>query len=321
VAASVGFTILIALLSPLLASVPHLPDKGPWWYFWKLATPTFASHFTAWAGYALHQVALWTVIVLMMREKPHPGRLSRLNIAAFAINGAFIALHIVQTNVWYDGLAQDVPVWTSQWSVILMLIIILYQFSPVRGLFAGKGPKFDRAALRWTNKWHGLYIGWALVYTFWFHPTEGLPAILLGFFYMFLLLSQLSLAGTEVHLNDKWIAVLELMVGLHGPAIAVQQLLTAQPDFGPGMWIMFTVGFLFMFAFTGQYSFKLPVWGRALVYAAYGALVVGLYAWWGFGHFYTITFIPAALYGGVFALAGIAKLASRVGRKKEVVVA
>jgi len=319
VAASFGFTALIAILAPLLATVPHLPDQGPWWYFWKLATPTFASHLSAWAGYALHQVAIWTVVLLMAREKPHAGRLSPLNIAALAVNGVFIAFHILQTHLWYDGLAQDVPVWTSQWSVIVMLIIILYQFSPRRGLFMGKGPKFSPAAMAWTNRWHGLYIAWALVYTLWFHPTEGAVAILIGFFYMFLLLTQLSLAGTEVHFSASWIAILELMVGLHGPAVAVQQLLTAEGSFGPGMWIMFTTGFLFMFAFTGQYSWKMPGWGRAIIYAAYAALVVGLYAWWGFGHIYTITFIPAALYGGVFVLAGLAKLAG--GGKRKVVLA
>ena len=30
-----------------------------------------------------------------------------------------------QTHIWYDGLAQDVPIWTSQFSVIIMLVIIL----------------------------------------------------------------------------------------------------------------------------------------------------------------------------------------------------
>lgn len=322
--ASVALTALIAALGPLLASVQHLPDKGAAWYFWQTipATRTFLSHATPWIGYALHQAAMWIIVILMMKEKPHPGRLSRLNIAALAANGAFILLHILQTHLWYDGLAQDVPVWSSQYSVIVMLVIIIYQMAPQRGLFLGRKPAWKPEALPWSNKWHGLYISWALVYTFWFHPTVGEFGLLVGFFYMFLLLAQLSFANTEVHFSRAWIAVLELLVGLHGPLIAIQKAIAGQ-DAGTGglsfagrggIWIMFATGFLFMFAFTGQYSFRMPRWGRAMVFVIYAAIVVGLYSQRGFGKLYEVTFIPVALYGGTFALAGLARLASATGR-------
>lgn len=323
--ASAALTALIAALGPLLASVPHLPDKGTAWYFWQTIPETrnFLSHATPWIGYVLHQAAMWAIVILMMGEKPHPGRLSRLNIAALAVNGAFILLHILQTHLWYDGLAQDVPVWSSQYSVIVMLVIILYQMAPQRGLFLGRKPGWRPEALRWSNRWHGLYISWALVYTFWFHPTVGEFGLLVGFFYMFLLLTQLSLANTEVHFSRAWIAVLELLVGLHGPLIAIQKAITGQDAgtgglsfAGPGgIWIMFASGFLFMFAFTGQYSFRMPRWGRMTVIALYVALVAGLYSQRGFGRLYEVTFIPVALYGGTFAFAGLARLASALGRK------
>jgi hypothetical protein len=325
IAASAAFTALIAALGPLLSSVPHLPDKGPAWYYWQTVPDArgFLSHASPWIGYALHQAAIWTIVILMMKEKAHPGRLSGLNVAALAVNGAFILLHVLQTHLWYDGLAQDVPVWSSQYSVIVMLVIILYQMAPSRGLFLGRKPAWKPEALRWANRWHGLYISWALVYTFWFHPAEGEFGLLVGFFYMVLLLAQLSLAKTEVHLSKAWVAVLELLVGLHGPLIAVQKAIFHQDAgvaglsfAGPGgFWIMFATGFLFMFAFTGQYSFRMPRWGRALVFILYAAIVLGLYSQRGFGKLYEVSFIPVALYGGTFAFAALARGASALGRR------
>lgn len=44
-------------------------------------------------------------------------------------------LHLVQTWLWYDGLAQDVPIWSSQGSVIVMLVLILFLEMPRRGLW------------------------------------------------------------------------------------------------------------------------------------------------------------------------------------------
>lgn len=319
IAGAIALTLLIAALGPLLASVPHAPDQGPAWYYWQTdpATRTFLNRITPWIGYILHQLSIWAIVILMMKEKPHPGKLSRLNIAALAVNAVFILLHVLQTQLWYDGIAIDVPVWSSQFSVIIMLVIILYQMTPLRGLFLGKGPKWNREALAWSGKWHGLYISWALVYTFWFHPTEGQYGLLVGFFYMFLLLVQLSFANTEIHFSKGWVAILELMVGLHGPLIAIQKALSGnEGDIpGPGIWIMFASGFLFMFAFTGQYSFKLPKWARVAIAASYLALVGGLYAWRGFERIYEVTFIPLALYGGAFAMAALARIASAAGRR------
>ncbi len=322
IAGAAALTALVWALEPLLMAVPHLPDKGAAWYFWQTvpANRSLLSHITPWIGYALHQVSVFFIVILMMKEKAHPGKLSRLNIAALATNAFFILLHILQTQLWYDGLAQDVPVWSSQFSVIIMLVIILYQLAPQRGLFLGRKIAWKREAWVWTNKWHSLYISWALIYTFWFHPTEGQFGLLIGFFYMFLLLIQLSFANTEIHFSLPWLAVLELMVGLHGPLIAIQKALLGQ-DAGingfaftgrEGNWIMFTTGFLFMFAFTGQYSLKMPRWAYALVLALYAALVLGLYSQRGFGKIYEVAFIPAALYGGAFALAGVARIADKI---------
>jgi hypothetical protein len=299
-AASVLLTALIMALGPLLAGVAHLPDQGAAWYFWKLPSPTFWSRFTSWGLYGLHQAAVWVLVALSMREKKHTGGLTRINVAFLLVNLLFILLHILQTHVWYDGLAQDVPIWSSQFSVIIMLVIMLFMLNPRRGLILGKRFPYSAPGLRFVNKWHGLYISWALVYTFWFHPTEGSIGLLFGFFYMFLLLTQLSMANTKVHYLLPWVTALEFLVGLHGPVIAIQN--------GYASWPMFAAGFLFMTAFTQQYGFTLKPWARALVFAVYAAGVGVMYWFRGYNHLYEILFIPAALYGGAIALALLTRL-------------
>jgi len=300
VAASAALTLLTAALGPLLAGVPHLPDRGSAWYFWKLPAATFWSRFTSWGLYGLHQASVWVLVALSMREKAHAGRLSRINVAFLLTNLLFILLHLLQTHLWYDGLAQDVPIWSSQFSVIVMLVIMLFTLNPRRGLFLGIKVPYSESGLRFVNRWHGLYISWALVYTFWFHPMEGSIGLLWGFFYMFLLLTQLSLANTRIHFALPWVTLLEFLVGIHGPVIAIQN--------GYPSWPMFAAGFLFMTAFTQQFGFKLPKWGRVLVFAAYAAGVGVMYGFRGYGRLYEVLFIPVALYGGALALSLVTRL-------------
>ncbi len=298
--ASAALTGFIAALGPLLASVPHLPDRGASWYFWKLPAPTFWSRITSWGFYGLHQVSVWVLLILGRRENAHPRTLSRINIAFLAVNLFFILLHILQTHLWYDGLAQDVPIWSSQYSVIVMLVIMLFLLNPRRGLILGKRMPYSAEGLRFANRWHGPYISWALVYTFWFHPTEGSIGLAFGFFYMFLLLTQLSFARTRVHTAIAWVTALEFTVGLHGPIIALQN--------GYASWPMFAAGFFFMTAFTQQYGFTLPAAGRALVFGIYAAGVAVMYWFRGYQHLYEVLFIPASLYGGAVALSLLTRL-------------
>ena len=124
---SVGFTALIWLLADRLADVPHAEDAGASWYFWKLIDPTAASRLTAWGFYLLHQVAFWAVIVYAQRTigrgtPRYSGSLRLANGLALTVNGFFIALRVVQTHLWYDGLAQDVSIWSSLGSVAVMLV-------------------------------------------------------------------------------------------------------------------------------------------------------------------------------------------------------
>lgn len=315
IAGAAALTALIGLTAPALARFyPLLPDEGSSWYFWQLPEPTFLARVSSWGLYLLHQASLWYLAFRFRREADHHDRLSRLNIAAIAVNGAFVLLHILQSQLFYDGLAQDVPVWTSQGSVIVMLVIMLYSLTPRRGLILGYKPKFKARAQAWVRSWHGFYISWAICYTFWFHPTEGDYGLLTGFFYMFLLFVQFSFARTRWHVAIGWLTLLETMVALHGPAIAIQKAMAGNEGdiAGPGIWIMFASGFLFMFVFTGQYGFRLKAPARLAVFASYATLIAGLFAWRGFDRLFEVTFIPVALYGGTIALALAAGIVARL---------
>jgi hypothetical protein len=300
-------TLLIALIEPLLSGFSHLPDQGPAWYYWKLADPTALSRALAWLLYGLHQVCTWLLVFLAMKERQHLKKLSRINLAFLSVNLIFILSHITKTLITYDGLAQDVPVWSSQFSVIIMLVIMIFMLNPRRGFILGKKIPYSKGGLAFVDKWHGIYISWALVYTYWFHPADGVVGLLFGFFYMFLLLTQLSFANTKIHFLLPWVTLLEFIVGVHGPIIALQNAQSA--------WPMFVSGFFFMTAFTQQFSFKLPAWGRALVFLAYAAGVGVMYYFRGYEKLYEVLFIPAALYGGALLLAFVTWIPSLFGRK------
>ena len=287
-------TAVIWLLDPLLDKVLHLPDAGPSWYFWKLPQPETWARITAWGGYALHQITVWALIIRSRRKKPNGGPVDRDNYLMLGANLFFILLHLLQTHIWYDGLAQDVPIWTSQYSVIIMLVIILLMLFPVRGAFWGRKLKVSATIRRILRNSHSLYISWALVYTFWFHPMEGDLAILLGFFYMFLLMIQMSMFSTKLHFNLAWIGFLEFFVGLHAVAVAFMN--------GQEAWTMFLFGFLFLTVFTQIHGLKLPGWARYLILALFLGGIAAAYSFRGWERIYEIVFIPAALYGGAFGL-------------------
>jgi len=310
-------TLATALLSPtLVARFYPLPvDQGPAWYYWQLPfTPTLA-RVTYWLGYALHQVLVW---ILLFRAKAaadyqrnrtdalarrHP--ISRFNVLALAVNVGFVALHLFQTSIWYDGLAQDVPIWTSQGSVIVMLVLLLYLETPHRGLLWGRPFKPDRTLFDFVMKFHGIYIAWAVTYTFWFHPMDGNWGLLSGFIYMFLLFIQLSMFNTRLHMNRKWLVLLESFVAVHATVITIYK---QNP-----VWPMFMVGFLIMLVLTQMHEFEWAHRFRWPILVVFTLGVVALFAFVrGISHIYEITFIPVALYGGALFLVLLGRLIGRI---------
>lgn len=301
IAFSLAFTGLIWWAGARLATVPHLPDQGAAWYYWKLTTPTFWSHFTAWTFYSLHQISLWSLIYYAQRnvKKYSPG-LHPVNIWALGANAFFIILHFVQTHLWYDGLAQDVSIFSSQGSVILMLVAILLMENQRRGLFWGKKVPLGKRVTSFVRKYHGYIFAWATVYTFWYHPMENTAGHLIGFLYMFLLLLQGSLFLTRLHINKYWMVVQEVLVGFHGTLVALLQ--------GNGIWPMFAFGFAGIFILTQMHGLSLSRW---LKWAFTGIFVGGavlVYSSRGWVQLNEIVRIPLIEYLLVFVLAGLVAL-------------
>jgi hypothetical protein len=298
---SVVFTALIWWAGQRLTSVPHLPDQGAAWYFWKLATPTFWSHFTAWMFYALHQVTFWGLIYYAQRRvKTYTQGLHPVNVAALGVNAFFILLHFIQTHLWYDGLAQDVSIFSSQGSVILMLVAILLMENQRRGLFLGKKVSFAKRIGSFARKYHGYLFAWATVYTFWYHPMENTPGHLVGFLYMFLLLLQGSLFLTRMHLNKWWTLTQEVAVGVHGTLVAIFQ--------GQGLWPMFAFGFAGIFILTQMHGLGWSRLVRWLVAGFYIAAALVVYSSRGWSNLNEILRIPLIEYLLVFVLAGLIAL-------------
>jgi hypothetical protein len=276
--------------------VPHLPDTGASWYYWKLPEPTTWGRVTAWGFYVLHQVALWGAIYYAQtRVRRYTTGLHPVNWFALGINAVFCLLHIVQTHVWYDGLAQDVSIWTSQGSVILMLVLILIMENRRRGLFFGRKVPLPERATRFVREYHGYIFGWATVYTFWYHPTEATSGHLIGFFYMFLLFLQGSLFWTRVHVNRWWTLVMEAGVLVHGTLVAVMQ--------GNGLWPMFAFGFGGILIITQMYGLGLPLVVEGLLIALYIGGALAVYSQLGWARLNEIVRIPLIEYVLVFALA------------------
>jgi hypothetical protein len=141
---------------------------------------------------------------------------------------------------------------------------------------------------------------------------EGLPGQLFGFFYMFLLFIQLSLAGTKYHNNKLWIFILEIIVLFHGTTVAILQ--------GGDMWPMFLFGFGFIFIVTQLYGLKLSKKVIIIITSIYvisaGLVFSGII----FGireisEIHQITWIPFIEYLLVFVFAILLEIPTWVSRR------
>jgi hypothetical protein len=320
---TVVFTLLIWLLAPGLRRFTDtlLPDQGAAWYYWKLPARSSVAMMITWTMYLGHQLSIWAAIYLA-GVKPKfkfsgGGGPPGYSLVTLSVNAVFALLHLLQTHVWFDGLAQDVPIWTSQYSVIIMLVVILVIENPRRGLFMGRrvGRPLTARVSGFFRRNHGYLFAWALVYTFWFHPMAADPQLLSGFLYMFLLFTQLSLAYTPVHFDGRWIVVLESYVALHAMVVAVYNTLSHGSI---DMWPMFFSGFAFMFVFTQIHGLGLgrrSTRGVVLLYALFLAWVY-MPAPLGYGRDAAFLFrleflwIPLILYGLALVFAGVVYLLS-----------
>jgi hypothetical protein len=291
-----AFLVLIWWAGPRLEAVELLPDQGASWYYWKLPEPTFWSRATAWVFYLAQQIAFWGLIYYSQKHiKRYSTTLHLVNIVALLMNAFFIGLHFLQTHIWYDGLAQDVSIWSSQVSVIIMLVWILLMENSRRGLLFGKKVPISKEVTRFARKYHGYYFAWATVYTFWYHPMVSTTGHLFGFIYMFFLFLQGSLFFTRVHVNRWWTFALEFTVLLHGTFVAVQQ--------GNNLWPMFAFGFGGIFIITQMYGLGLSRGVRIFFLLLYAGLALYVYSGRGLANIHQVTWIPFIEFLSVLVMA------------------
>ena len=216
-----------ALMGVIFAAGPYSeglvlePDRGDMWYFWQLHEPTAITRLAAWLPFSLHWIAMWYLISRGRSARPkYVLGLHSFNLQAIAVNAFFILLHIAQTKIFYDGLAQDTHEATSLGSVVIMLFAIMLMENKRRGLLFGHKFEFMYEAGEVVRRYHGYYFSWAIIYTFWYHPVELTQGHLAGFSYMFLLFLQGSLFFTRMHVNRWWTMSLELLFVVHGALVA-----------------------------------------------------------------------------------------------------
>src|SRR5215208_2168001 len=295
-----AFTAVIGLTAANLSGFQIVGQTGIAFYYpWQLTEPNAAARLTAWTGYLLHNILAWAILYFAQHEKPRFGnRLHWFNWAMIATHLLFVVLHILQTQLFYDGLAQDVPEVTAQGSVAVMLIVIILFETPRRGLIFGKKFKFKEGFVQIARKYHGYFFAWATIYTFWYHPTEGTLGHLIGFLYMFMLFVQSALIFNRVHVNRWWTFVLEVFVVIHGTVVAVLQ--------GNGLWPMFAFGFGAMIVLTQMYGLGLSTWTKRGLAIGFIILVVAYYTFSGdIAGINEVIRIPIIDYAVIFLLYGI----------------
>ncbi|CAM3355394.1 hypothetical protein KIPE111705_04465 [Kibdelosporangium persicum] len=304
-----ALTGLVWLTGLWLRDIDLRPDQGAAWYYWKLPDPTVWTRASAWTGYFAHQVTVWVLIWYAQRNvRRYTNGLHHVNVIALGANLGFIGLHLVQTHVFYDGLAQDVSIFSSQGSVVLLLVAVLLMENQRRGLAFGRPAPISADVVRFARRYHGYLFSWAAIYTFWYHPMETTSGHLIGFLYMFLLLLQGSLFMTRAHTNRWWTGTLELMVVVHGTLVAV---MTSGPD---GQWPMFLFGFLGVFVITQMHGLGLSRATRWVLAGCYVAAVLAVYATRSITQVDQVVRIPAIDYLLVAALAGLLWLGLRIAR-------
>lgn len=310
IAASFLFTGLIFVLRPLGIQIDFLPDTGASWYYWQLPEDTTIARVTAWAGYIGHQVFMWGLIAYGQSKKLKPTKgLHTLNWIALGGNAFFIFLHWVQTHFWYGALAEDVSVFSSQGSVIMVLVLVLVMETKRRGLFFGQKINWMTEGKNTLIRYHGHLFAWATIYTFWYHPMDNTIGHLLGFFYTFMLMLQGSLIFTRAHTNKFWTATLETFVLIHGTLVAVM--------LGQEAWAMFLFGFATMFVVTTLHGLGLSRLTRAVVLALYAISILLVYSERGWAQLNEIIRIPVILYGLALLIGALLFIGTRLNRRRK----
>ncbi len=274
---SIIFSLLLCVgivaMGGLLSQFEIIPfPEDPLVYEWQLAEQTSWGQLTAWLGFAVHQLLIWATIAYAQKrynKRDYSNTLRPVNLWALGINLVFIGLHYLQSLFFYDGIAQDLPGWTAQFAVALMLIVVLGMENQRRGLFFGKKVKFRKAFTDGLRKYHGYFFSFAVIYTFWFHPMVATWGHLIGFIHVVLVMAQGSMMFMRVHLNKRWTLLLEILVLPHAVQVALNQT--------SNMWPMFFFGFAAIFLVTQMHGLGLKRWVRQVFYSSFLLLTLYVY--------------------------------------------
>lgn len=305
-----AFMALILVMGPYSNPSMLEPDRGDWWYAWQLKDASVWTRLSAWVPYFAHQFSIWYLIAHARKARPrYIFGLHSFNVLALAINGFFAVLHVAQTKIFYDGLAQDVHEMTSMGSVTLMLFLILLMENGRRGLFFGRKVGALTGVGDTVRRYHGYYFSWAIIYTFWYHPVELTAGHLAGFAYMMMLLLQGSLFFTRFHTNRWWTVFLEFSFVVHGAIVAYFIMQRGQN----GPWSMFLFGGVAVFLITQLHGLGLSNRGKLAVAAPLIAVLAVFYSIFP-EHIMGVTRLPMIMYIGTFLLAAVLWLLVRVGR-------
>ncbi len=290
---------LIIVCDPLISDVTLGSDTGASYYLWKLTERNNLNMVIVWTLFTAHLVGNYYLIKKRMKNKQYG--VTTENIHLLIYNLIFIIIHLIQSIIGYDGLAQDVSVFSSQYSVIFILVTILFMQVPKRGIIFGLKFKINPRFLKFIYAVHGFVFTFSIVYTFWYHPMINTIGHLVGFLYMYLLFIQLSLVKTKLHTDGKWIVGLEALVALHGASVAY---FVQSSD----LWAMFLFGFGFIFIFTQIYGLGLPK--RIIHLAQIGFIIVILiyYGQTSLTNIHQVLWIPIIEYAHVAVFYAISRL-------------
>lgn len=297
---------VIVLINPVVSDVALTSDTGASHYYWQLPNRNGLIMAFVWLLFIIQLVGNYYLIRARLKDPSHKFTSGNRNILIF--NLVMIIIHYLESIVYYDGLAQDVSVYSSQYSVILVLVVILLMQSVSRGIIFGKKLDIDGSVMKLIYAIHGFIFTFSIVYTFWYHPVVNTIGHLFGFFYMFLLFIQIGFIKTQVHYNKKWIVLLEVLVAFHGASVAyfVQN---------STLWAMFFFGFGFIFVFTQIYGLTS---NKRIVYSswiAYAILVLTYYGTTDITNIHQILWIPIIEYLHVLVFYLIIKIYTKHKKK------
>lgn len=292
------FTILVGALSGCLNSVLHPVDRGPTWYYWVLPEPTITTRLTVWVLYMSHQLLhLVSVYYGQHYYNNYSHSLRPLHYWMAGMNFVFVLLHILQSHITYDGLAQDLPLIPVLGFAGMALLWVLLMENNRRGLFFGYQIPFSENLIQFSRKYHPYYFSLAFVAVFWFHPMEGTWQHLSGLLYTLVFLLQSCLFFTPMHCKKYWTCSVEVMVIIHGSVVGFYEVNKT--------WSAYFFGFAMVFVVTQMHGLDLKFSSKAVIIILIVIGSVLLYLQRGGDFIKELYGIPALEYAGVFVLAGV----------------